>query len=81
MGGMGRSARSVCQLNEKASQSVRVPDVALLFPGRGHRPAFEDSSNLLGSFDHGPITSLPARVAREVPMYREIIARAGMKKL
>lgn len=44
-------------------------------------PAFEDSSNLLGSFDHGPITSLPARVAREVPMYREIIARAGMKKL
>jgi hypothetical protein len=51
------------------------------YPGRGHFPAFEESSNLLGSFDHGPITSLPARVAREVPMYSEIIARAGMKKL
>jgi hypothetical protein len=81
MAGMGRSARSVCQLNEKASHSVRVPDVALLLPGLGHRAAFEDSSNLLGSFDHGPITSLPARVAREVPMYRELIARAGVKKL
>ena len=31
--------------NEKASHRVRVPEVALLFPGRGHRPVskFPDS--------------------------------------